>query len=320
VGGTRNPQAFDAFLRAEGQMANLSPEATLRARIAGLNDAIRLDPQYAKAYARRAFWHTELGNNFGTAEATRKSYMEARADAEKAIALAPTLAIGHLGLARFLSTGVREYAGAYAAIRRALELAPGDAEVLGTYSRLSAAFGQHEEAVAAGRRATALDPLAARRYRGLGQVLITARRFSEATEPLERARTLDPTLMQVNATLCANQYAMGQLEAALESCRRDPDEWLSQTNLAIVLHKLNRPTEARAVLAKLISENGESASYQYAQIYAQWSDIPKALEAIETAYREKDPGVLDMKTDFLLDPLRQEPRFQAALKKLNFPD
>jgi TolB-like protein len=55
VGGTRNPQAFDAFLRAEGEMGNLSPQAALEARIAGLTEAIRLDPQYATAYARRAF-------------------------------------------------------------------------------------------------------------------------------------------------------------------------------------------------------------------------------------------------------------------------
>jgi hypothetical protein len=44
VGGTRNPQAFDAFLRAEGPMPNLSAEALLQARVAGLTEAIRLDP------------------------------------------------------------------------------------------------------------------------------------------------------------------------------------------------------------------------------------------------------------------------------------
>lgn len=319
VGGTRNPQAFDAFLRAEGQTANLSPE-TLQARIAGLTEAIRLDPQYAKAYARRAYWLTELANNFGTGEATRKNFAEARADAEKAVALAPSLGMGHLALARLLSTDFRDYSAAHATIQRAIELAPGDADIVGLYARLSAAFGHHEQGIAAARRATALDPLTALRYRLLALAYISARRFQEAMEPLERGQRLDPNLRQLNDTLCVNQYAMGELEAALESCSRDPDYWGVQTTLAIVLHKLKRQSEARAVLEKLIADNGDSASYQYAQIYAQWGDIPKALQAVETALREKDPGVLDLKTDFLLDPLRQEPRFQAAMKKLNFPD
>jgi tetratricopeptide (TPR) repeat protein len=138
-------------------------------------------------------------------------------------------------------------------------------------------------------------------------------------EPLGRARSLDAKLAQVNGPLCAAQYAMGQLEAALESCRRDPDDWNAQTNLAVVLYKMNRSAEAQAVLKKLIAENGESASYQYAEIYAQWGEMPKALDAIETALRTKDPGLLDVQTDFLLDPLRKEPRFQAVVKKLNFP-
>jgi tetratricopeptide (TPR) repeat protein len=318
VGGTRNPQAFDAFLRAEAQPASISEE-TLQARIADLNEAIRLDPQYAKAYARRAYWLTELANNFGTGEVTRKSFMQARADAEKAIALAPSLGTAHLALARLLSTGFRDYSAAHATIQRAIELAPGDAEILGTYARLSAAFGRQEESIAAARRVTALDPLTALRYRSLALAFISARRFTEAVEPLERGRRIDPKLRQINDTLCINQYALGELEAALESCRRDPDYWGAQTTLAIVLHKLNRRGEARDVLERLIAENGDSASYQYAQIHAQWGDIPRALEAIETALRENDPGVLDMKTDFLLDPLRREPRFQAVLRQLDFP-
>jgi TolB-like protein/Flp pilus assembly protein TadD len=319
TGGTRDPQAFDAFLRAEAEMPNLSPEAALQARIAGLTDAIRLDPQYAQAYARRAYWLTELGNNFGVGEATRRNFMDARADAEKAIALAPSLGRGHLSLALLLSTGLRDYAGANAAIGRAIELAPGDAEIVGMYARLSGAWGRSEGAIKAARRATALDPLTARRYRLLATTLISARRFPEAVEPLARARSLEPKAMENNAVLCSNQYAMGQLEAALESCSRDPDYWSSQTLLAIVLHKLKRRREAQAMLDKLITENGDSASYQYAEIYAQWDEVPKALGAIETAYRENDPGLLDLKTDFLLDPLRQQPRFQAVMKKLSFP-
>jgi len=65
---------------------------------------------------------------------------------------------------------------------------------------------------------------------------------------------------------------------------------------------------------------GDDMACQYAEIYAQWGDIPKALEWLETAYRVHDPGLVELKVDPALDPLRQEPRFQEIVRKLNFPD
>ena len=46
---------------------------------------------------------------------------------------------------------------------------------------------------------------------------------------------------------------------------------------------------------------------------------PKALEWLETALRLRDAGLIYVKTDPLMDPLRQEPRFQAIERELKFP-
>jgi hypothetical protein len=67
------------------------------------------------------------------------------------------------------------------------------------------------------------------------------------------------------------------------------------------------------------AENGDTAAYQYAAIYAQWGNRAKALEWLETALRLRDSGLEALKTDPLLDPLRQEPRFQAIERELKFP-
>ena len=50
------------------------------------------------------------------------------------------------------------------------------------------------------------------------------------------------------------------------------------------------------------------------------SNRPKALEWLDTAMRRRDPGLLNLKTDPLMDPLRKEPRFQAVLRELKFPN
>jgi hypothetical protein len=88
------------------------------------------------------------------------------------------------------------------------------------------------------------------------------------------------------------------------------------------MHKLNRPADAQAELATLrASADDESdLAYQYAQIYAQWGDLEKAPNSLETADRVRDLGLIQLKLDNLMEPLRREPRFQAILAKMKFPD
>jgi hypothetical protein len=74
------------------------------------------------------------------------------------------------------------------------------------------------------------------------------------------------------------------------------------------------------MLAKLKALLGDGGAYQYAQIYAQWGNTPKALDWLATAMGLRDPGLAWLKTDPLMDPLLQEPRFQAIERALKFPE
>ena len=65
---------------------------------------------------------------------------------------------------------------------------------------------------------------------------------------------------------------------------------------------------------------GDSGGYQYAEIYAQWGENKAALDWLEKAMRLRDPGLAQLKTDPLMDPLRKETRFQAVMQELKFPD
>jgi hypothetical protein len=70
----------------------------------------------------------------------------------------------------------------------------------------------------------------------------------------------------------------------------------------------------------LQAEFGEGSAYQMAEIYAQWGDIPKALDWLDKAYRLPDAGIVSLRVDPLVDPLRQELRFREIERKLNFPN
>lgn len=69
-----------------------------------------------------------------------------------------------------------------------------------------------------------------------------------------------------------------------------------------------------------IAEQGEYAAYQFAEIYAQRGVLAKAMEWLETAVRANDPGMIYLKTDPFVDPLRDQERFQAILRALRFPN
>ncbi|HEY6619792.1 MAG TPA: hypothetical protein VIY68_09625 [Steroidobacteraceae bacterium] len=87
----------------------------------------------------------------------------------------------------------------------------------------------------------------------------------------------------------------------------------------MIYDKLGRRADAERELAKMKAAGGDAAAYQYATIYAQWGQRAKALESLETALRLRDPGLQNLKTDPLMDPLREEPRFKKVMRELKFP-
>jgi hypothetical protein len=114
-------------------------------------------------------------------------------------------------------------------------------------------------------------------------------------------------------------YAPGNFLGARASCDIHSDRW-SWPCLAESYDKLGRRAEAGATLAKYRATFGDSAAYDYAEIYAQWGNTHEALEWLATAQRMHVPDLVWLKTDPLMDPLRSEPRFQAIERELNFPN
>lgn len=111
----------------------------------------------------------------------------------------------------------------------------------------------------------------------------------------------------------------GDYAKAIESFNREPIDFMRLTGLAIAYNKLGQQETAQQCLDELTALEGETASYQYAQVYAQWGDAEKALDALEHAWDIGDSGVILMNMDERLDPLRAEPRFVSLLEKWRDP-
>src|SRR5262249_11691583 len=64
AGGTRNPAALDAYLRASKSYIGANTELDLRSSVTDYSEAIRLDPAYAMAYADRSIARSDLVANW----------------------------------------------------------------------------------------------------------------------------------------------------------------------------------------------------------------------------------------------------------------
>ena len=185
--------------------------------------------------------------------------------------------------------------------------------------RYAVLIGRFDAGLDATHRAVALDPLNPRSHSVLGQAQYFARRYKEAVAAFTQVITLDPDDAFDLGFRGLAHYGLGELNSARSSCESKPDHWATQWCLAVTYDKLGLQANARAVLVKMKAASGDLASYQYAGIFAQWGDIAKSLDWLEKAMRLRDPGLVFLKTDPLLDPLRNEPRFQAIERELMFP-
>ena len=170
------------------------------------------------------------------------------------------------------------------------------------------------------RRGASLDQLNPRAYRTLAIVLADAHRHRESIEAANRALSLNPEDTRQTALRGLSLLRLGEIEAARRSCDTPPLDWESRMCLAIAYDKLRRRTDAEAQVAAMHADLGDASAYQYAEIYAQWADTPTALDWLEAAYRLKDPGMISLKVDEFLEPLRQEPRFQEIEQRLKIPN
>jgi TolB-like protein/tetratricopeptide (TPR) repeat protein len=318
LGGTRTPAAFDAYLRASTTHAMGYGAKAEEAAILSYGEAVDLDPKYALAFADRSIALASLAAHV-TGRARRDALGQGQADAGKAIELAPDLAESHLALAYVLEIAL-DFGAAKNAYEQALALGPGNARLLRDYGAFAVNMGWTDAGLAALRRALLLDPLNYRQHSFLGDALVSLRRYDEAIDAYREALTLNPDDSNSYANIGMNYVLLGSFQGARSWIEAKPTNRWAPGCLAVIYDKLGRHHDAVVALAEFTASFGDTYPYFFAQIYAQWGNTAKALEWLERAVRIHDPLLLNVKTDPLIDPLRQEPRFQAIERELKFPN
>lgn len=310
-GGTVNVAAYENYLRAREKYFDSTGEADNRAALALLDLAVAADPNFAKAQALRSRCLNYLAATLTTPSEAKPYFDEAIVSAETALKLAPDLADAHLAVGNALSgrLDLRESLPYY---KRALELAPGDADVLKAYAAKMSHIGDTEAARQAATKAALLDPLNHGSFAKLGDIEVDANQYRTAISHYERALSLNPKAGFSYARIAICQLLLGDAKAALKTAEKEPRPYMRLAALAIVRRKLG--DELGAVREFQALKDLGQVAYQEAQVLAQSGDKAAAVEALERAVAVGDQGVLWAKTDPLLIPLRGDPRFTAILK------
>lgn len=317
-GGTTNVEAYEAYLRGRAAFELSADEASDRAALKQFETAIAADPDYAAARAARSRTLTAIANQYTEGKLLRPLYDEAIAEAKRSVKLAPDFADAQSALGYTLFTGRLDVRGAKAPYERSLALGEGDADVLIRYAFYGARTGQFGPARKAVDRAITLDPLNPRAFRTLAAVLYAERRYAESIEPGQKALKLNPKMGVAHAAIGDALFAMGKFPEAVAAYRAEPSPSFALAGLAIVQNRLGDTAASQKALKDLISQFGDGASYQQAQVYAQLGQVDAALDALDRARKVGDGGLGYSRNDPMIDPLRKTPRFIALMQALGF--
>ena len=280
--------------------------------------ALDIDPMYALACAGVARVYSDQAGAAWLPIA--EGFGKAREAAQRALELNPDLAEAHAAMG-----GVRifydwDWQGADESLRRALELAPGNARILRSAAIVRLSLGRLEEAVELLRRAAALDPLAVPVHRTLAQICHAADLLDEAEAAARKALEINPNDGRSQFSLGLVLLARGRLDEAQKAFEHEVDDLRRLLGLALVHHASGRDADSRAALEALIEEDAEGSAYQIAEGYAGRGETDLCFEWLDRAYRQHDAGLPWMKLDPLLRGVRGDPRWQPFLRKMRFAD
>ena len=318
-GGTSDADAHDLLLKAKAiNVADDNPEDLQRA-IRLVDSAIAIDPRYADAFAAKASFLTiKVGTFSKSGEEYRRGYDGAERLAKHAIELAPRSRSGYLALIEILDQQLKRRA-ALAQLQKLASLPGDDIDTLTSYAIFLSEMGRAGEALQLANRGVALDPLNPAAYVTKTRVLSQARRYAEALKVNEQTTKLAPEVKAARGGHAFQQAMLGNREQArkeLEEYWGDPAE--APPFFVAPLVSTDHALGERAI-ERLRRTSGEGAHYQIAEIYAQLGRNDDAVAALEKAWVVRDPGLTGILVDPMLDPIRNDRRFQTLVARLDFP-
>jgi tetratricopeptide (TPR) repeat protein len=319
---TENAEAYRSYLKGRYHWNKRTVEG-LEKGIECFEQAIKIEPAYALAYAGISDCYAFLGDVGLTAISSKEAFSKAREAAIRALELDEALAEAHISLAH-VNMHHFEWPEAEKAFKRAIELSPNHATSHQWYAYYLLFNGRNEEALKEAARALELDPLSLPANGDLGQILFYTHQYDAGIEQYHKALELEPNYYRVHLWLGWAYEQKHMYEKALaefQKARMLSDESTEVlSSLGCVYALSGKTDEARSILTELgeLSARKYVSPYNMALVYLSLGARDKAFEWLARAYRERAEWIIYLPVDPRLDSLRPDPRFKELLSRIGF--
>ena len=321
---TDSNEAYQLYLKGRYHFARRTRDDINKA-IASFEEAIKIDPSFALAYARIAEAYNQMPNY--PYASPMEAFPKAKAAAERAIALDPTLSEGHTAMGNTLTSLDRNWPEAEREFKRALELDPNSATAHYRYaSEYLISVGRTKEALAEVERALEIEPLDPNMVANLGRHYLYDGQSGRALAQTKRAYEADPTFPISRLLYGMTLNAVGQYAEALALSEKALQDFPNNQQMLMVAGSAYGRSGRRADADRVIERFREISTKEYvipsfvAVVFGSMGEKDKAFAELEKSIEQHDSWFRWAKVEPLFDPLRNDPRFKDLLKRMNLPE
>ena len=318
---TEKIEAYNLYLKGRYYL-NKRTGADAMKGLDYFRQAIEVDPNYALAHSGFADSYVVLGA--WNAVSSKEAFPKARAAALKALELDKTLSEAHAPLGFVYDSFDWDWAKSEREYKRAIRLKPNYATAYEWYALCLSHEARHEEAISTAKRAQELDPLTPIISTVVGLVCHYARHYERALAEYLQIIEMDPRFVAAHY-FCGSTYTqLGEHEKAIAeqelALQISPNATLPLALLGYALAMAGKKYAAEEKLEELrrLRERIFVSPFFEALIHISLGQADEAFECLEKAYEERFHRMSSIKVEPMLDPLRQDPRFDDLLRRVGF--
>ena len=291
----------------------------IRKSVELLGQAVALDPKYARAYAALADSYITLSDY--DLLPSSEAFPKARDAAQKALAIDDSQAEAYTALAMIKARYDLDWAGADRTFQQAIEKNPNYATARQWYAEFLTGMGRHHEALEQIHQAQQLDPLSLIIESIEALNLNYARDYDAAIAQCKSVIGRDPSFGEVYAYLGFAYEQKRMFREAMDAYQQYST--LSGYNTPTAAAIRSSPvSDARDYWEKMVELSKPPTGSQLgaAQALAQLGETDKALALLEQACARRSYGILYLKVNPNLDPLRRDAKFKELMRRMSLTD
>ena len=318
---TNSNEAYQLYLKGRYHFGKRTRDDMLKS-IDYYQQAIRLDPNFALAYARVSEAYNQMPNY--PYLSPQEAHPQAKAAALKSLEIDPTLSEAYAALGNTLTSFDWNWTEGERAFKRAIELDPNSAVTRYRYAtEYLFSIGRYEEAITEIKRALELEPLDLNMQANLARAYLYAGQEDNALEQARKAHDLETNFIVGRLVLGMAYNKKGMYDDAIRLSENSQQADATNQQMLWVRGYAYARSGRRSEAEKTIATFQEIAKTQYvirtflAAIFGALGDKDKAFSELDLALKDREPWLKWIKADPMMDPLRDDPRFQQLLKRLN---